>query len=569
MERANPLIALGGRECAPVDNRRPPQRLHPLLDQLDRRAVIAEDHDPVGRLLQDFGEHVELGVRGDFARAFGELARDRAMLGLDALPFGQMRERFRQRLGRGAQPLAQMNHRELDHPLAGPLPSAAHFRLPLIVLVLHEALAIQPAQELGGALVEVGFRLGQLDLGMAGTAGWQVQVVDHARAARADHDRVSERAQGLGVFGLAGIAAYQVCGAEFLPRAELPGAEQGDEVVQLAQVVLQRRRREQQDKIALDLLDELVRRAAVALDLVRLVHDHEVPMVPQNLFGVAAGARAVVRHDRAGDALPVVGIGRGVEVLKELLLQLALPLPHQRCRREDERAAGQAANRQLPVDDARLDRLAEPDFVGEDRAAAHLPQHALGNVDLVRQLLDGVGAQRDEPVEARDERDVLRLAPQLVPGARRGRSVELPGKEVQRAFVDRPHRDSCIGHLPQREEGPQYSIRDCTAPASTPLRVCSADAVLKDSACRAQALACENTKAGERLLLGFLDVAKGYTANVFRTPAAYTFHGTTLRSRGNHVAWAPTRYRSLGDLLSTIWSTRRATCSGGIPLAKD
>src|SRR5207237_8096350 len=87
------------------------------------------------------------------------------------------------------------------------------------------------------------------------------------------------------------------------------------------------------------------------------------------------------------------------------------------------------------------------------------------NVDLVRQLLDGVGAQRDEPVEARDERDVLRLAPQLVPGARRGRSVELPGKEVQRAFVDRPHRDSCIGHLPQREEGSQYSIRDCTAPA--------------------------------------------------------------------------------------------------------
>jgi len=32
---------------------------------------------------------------------------------------------------------------------------------------------------------------------------------------------------------------------------------------------------------------------------------------------------------------------------------------------EDQRAAGQAANRQLAVDDARLDRFAEPDFVGE------------------------------------------------------------------------------------------------------------------------------------------------------------------------------------------------------------
>jgi len=70
----------------------------------------------------------------------------------------------------------------------------------------------------------------------------------------------------------------------------------------------------------------------------------------------------------------------------------------------------------------------------------------LGDVDLVRQLLDGVPAQRDEPVEARDERDVLRLAPQLVPSARCRRSVELLGKQLQRAFVDRPNGDSGIRH---------------------------------------------------------------------------------------------------------------------------
>ena len=245
MECANPLIALRTSEGAPVHDRRPAQRLHPLLDQLDRRAVIAEDHDAVRRLLEDFGEDVELGVRFDLARAFGELARDGAMLGLDALPFGQMRERFRQRLRRRAQALPQMDHRELDHRLAGAPPWASVLRFVLVVLVLHEALAIQPAQELGGALVEVGFRLGQLDRGMPGTAGRQVQIVDHARAARADHDRVGERAQGLGVLGLAAIAPHQVRGAEFFPRSELPGAEQGDEVVQLAQVVLQRRRREQ------------------------------------------------------------------------------------------------------------------------------------------------------------------------------------------------------------------------------------------------------------------------------------------------------------------------------------
>src|SRR5437764_14412109 len=31
-------------------------------------------------------------------------------------------------------------------------------------------------------------------------------------------------------------------------------------------------------------------------------------------------------------------------------------------------------------------------------------------------------------------------------------------------------------------------------------------------------------------------LARPYTANVFRTPAAYTFQGTTFRRRGNHVA---------------------------------
>src|SRR5439155_7533475 len=62
---------------------------------------------------------------------------------------------------------------------------------------------------------------------------------------------------------------------------------------------------------------------------------------------------------------------------------------------------------------------------------------------------------------------------------------------------------------------------------------------------------------------------RSYTANVFRTPAAYTFHGTTFRSSGNHVPRAPTRYRKPGSLLSTIWSTLRATCSAGMPPARD
>src|SRR2546428_10022715 len=45
--------------------------------------------------------------------------------------------------------------------------------------------------------------------------------------------------------------------------------------------------------------------------------------------------------------------------LEELLLELPLPLAHQRGRRQDQGAAGQAADRQFFIDDARLDRRSE------------------------------------------------------------------------------------------------------------------------------------------------------------------------------------------------------------------
>src|SRR5206468_10838476 len=124
--------------------------------------------------------------------------------------------------------------------------------------------------------------------------------------------------------------------------------------------------------------------------------------------------------------------------LEELLLQLALPLTNGRRRRQDQRAAGKPANRELLVDDARLDRLAEPHLVGEDGAAAHVAQHPLRYVDLVGQLRDRVGLERDQPVEPRDEGDPLGVAPQLVPGTLGRRPLELLGEQLERPFVHRP-----------------------------------------------------------------------------------------------------------------------------------
>ena len=59
----------------------------------------------------------------------------------------------------------------------------------------------------------------------------------------------------------------------------------------------------------------------------------------------------------------------------------------------------------------------------------------------------------------------------------------------------------------------------------------------------ATAKATAATRVVARMATGYTGGGRGfgYTANVFRTPAAYTFHGTTLRSRGNQVACAPTR----------------------------
>src|SRR5206468_5979374 len=119
---------------------------------------------------------------------------------------------------------------------------------------LYEPFPVEAAQELRGAIVQVPLGGGEPDLGVPGPACRQVQVVDDARAPRADHHLVRQGAEGFGVAGLAVVARNEVCFAELLPGAELAGPEQGDQVVQLAEVVLQGRRREQQNEVPLDLL---------------------------------------------------------------------------------------------------------------------------------------------------------------------------------------------------------------------------------------------------------------------------------------------------------------------------
>ena len=206
------------------------------------------------------------------------------------------------------------------------------------------------------------------------------------------------------------VARSEVLSPELLPGAELAGSEQGDEVVQLAEIVLQRCRREQEQIVAIELLNEFVAGGRVILDLVRLVDDDEIPSLAQDGLRVTLADGAIVRDDCFGNSPPIVGIGGRIESLEELALELSLPLRHQGRRREDQHAAREAANSQLLEDDPRLDRFAEPHFVSENGAAAHVSQDIAGYLDLMRELLDRVRVERDQAIESRGQRDPLRLA---------------------------------------------------------------------------------------------------------------------------------------------------------------
>src|SRR5213080_1118147 len=129
---------------------------------------------------------------------------------------------------------------------------------------------------------------------MGGEPRWKLERECHARAARPDHHLSRQLLQCLRVLRRFPIATREVQLLEVVPRTELAGPEQGDEVVELAQVVLERSRSEEQQVIAVDLLEESIGRGAVILDLVRFIDNDEVPAVAKDLLRVARAAGSVI-----------------------------------------------------------------------------------------------------------------------------------------------------------------------------------------------------------------------------------------------------------------------------------
>ena len=206
-----------------------------------------------------------------------------------------------------------------------------------------------------------------------------------------------------------------------MPRAKLPRTKKCYKIVKLAQIILERRRREQKEVVALDPLHELIRRGPVILDLVRFVDDDEIPAVAKDRLGVVLAARSIVRSDALRDVIPVFRIRRRRKAFEELALELSLPLHHQGSWRQNEHTTREPADEQFLEDDTRFDRLPEPYLVGQDRAAPHrTSEDTPCDFDLMRELLDRVGVERDEAIEAWRQRDALGLTANRCPekGAR-------------------------------------------------------------------------------------------------------------------------------------------------------
>ncbi len=167
--------------------------------------------------------------------------------------------------------------------------------------------------------------------------------------------------------------------------------------------------------------------------LVRLVHDHEVPVAA----GLELGLHVLVAAElvEAGDdevvlVEPVAGAGRlelvvgqDLERELELVVELVLPLLGEAPGTDDEAALEIASRHQLLDEEAGHDRLAGAGVVGQQEAQRLAGQHLLvDGHDLVRQRLDEAGVDGQERVEEVGEADAVGLADEAEEVRRRRRS---------------------------------------------------------------------------------------------------------------------------------------------------
>ena len=173
----------------------------------------------------------------------------------------------------------------------------------------------------------------------------------------------------------------------------MPRLEEREQVVELHQIVLHGRRREQEHVPPLERIDELPIPRRAILAVVRLIHDDQIPgNLRQNLRpGPRLGKRERSEHQVVFQPklAPACFLGaRGNdEIEPEFLRQLVLPLRDQRRRNQDQHAANHSPEQIFAEQQAGLDGLAEPDLIRQQHASAEMTEHFANRFNLVRQML--------------------------------------------------------------------------------------------------------------------------------------------------------------------------------------
>ena len=189
--------------------------------------------------------------------------------------------------------------------------------------------------------------------------------------------------------------------AEVRRGTEQPGSDQTGQFVQVGQPVLHRRRGQQQQVSGREFPGEPARGRPRVPQPMSLVHDDQVPRrAHQRRLGriPAGGGQGGDHHRRFVGLLPVAAPRNGRRQA-ELAFQLLPPLVDQPGRGDHEDPARQPAQPQLGQHQSRLDGLAQPDLVGQDRPAAHPAQHGGHGLQLVVERLEGQGRPRHQGVE--------------------------------------------------------------------------------------------------------------------------------------------------------------------------
>ena len=166
-------------------------------------------------------------------------------------------------------------------------------------------------------------------------------------------------------------------------------------------------------------IDQFVALAGAVAQVMRLVDDHEVETAacePRRMFAPAC--------ERDGSDQPLllpesirigaqeIVVSRGTRKI-ELRLKLFPPLAHKRSRCEHQNVLDHAAQHIFLKHHAGLDRLAEPDFVGEQHPAAELFEDLAYGLNLVPEGLDAVQVRQAEKlVEALRKAEMCEPLPQ-------------------------------------------------------------------------------------------------------------------------------------------------------------